>query len=264
MDWIEAIILGLVQGLTEFLPVSSSGHIAIGSEFFGIDPSQNLTFTVVVHAATVLSTLVVLWQEVSLLFRGFFQLKWNNETQYLTKIIISMIPVAIVGFFFKEYVEQLFGSGIFLVGCMLLVTSALLIFSYYAKPKQKESISYKDAFIVGLSQACAIVPGLSRSGTTIATGLLLGNRKENMAKFSFLMVIIPILGESLLDLLKGGFSASASGISTFALACGFIAAFISGLIACKWMINLVKKGKLIYFAYYCIAMGLFVIIYSQF
>ena len=263
MDWIEAIILGLIQGLTEFLPVSSSGHIIIGSELFGVDPSQNLTFTVVVHAATVLSTLVVLWHEVSLLLRGLFLFKWNDETQYITKIIISMIPVAIVGFFFKDYVEQLFGSGLLLVGCMLLVTATLLIFSYYAKPRQKEKISYKDAFIVGVAQACAVLPGLSRSGSTIATGLLLGNKRENIAKFSFLMVIIPILGESVLDLFKGGFSVSASGISSFTLVCGFLAAFISGLIACKWMINLVKKGKLVYFAYYCIAMGIFAIIYSQ-
>ncbi|MDR0661626.1 MAG: undecaprenyl-diphosphate phosphatase [Prevotellaceae bacterium] len=263
MSWIEAVILGLIQGLTEFLPVSSSGHIAIGSALFGIDASQNLTFTVVVHAATVLSTLVVLWHEVSLLFRGFFQFRWNDETQYLTKIVISMIPVAIVGFFFKDYVEQLFGSGILLVGCALLVTAALLIFSYYAKPRQKDKISYKDAFIVGLAQACAVVPGLSRSGSTIATGLLLGNKKENMAKFSFLMVIIPILGESVLDLFKGGFSTNASGVSIFTLMCGFLAAFIAGSVACKWMINLVKKGKLVYFAYYCIAMGLFAIIYSQ-
>ena len=264
MEWYEALILGLLQGLTEFLPVSSSGHIAIGSEIFGIEASQNLTFTVVVHSATVLSTIIVLWHEVALLFRGFFQFRWNSETQYLTKILISIIPVGIVGFFFKDYVEQLFGSGILLVGCMLLVTAVLLTLSQYLKPRQKSSISYRDAFLIGVSQSIAVLPGLSRSGTTIATGLLLGNKKENVAQFSFLMVIIPILGEAILDLLKGDFSAASSGISPLVLACGFFAAFISGLIACKWMINLVKKGKLVYFAIYCAIVGLATIGYSLF
>lgn len=262
MGWLEAIILGIVQGLTEFLPVSSSGHLAIGSALFGIDADENLTFAIVVHAATVLSTIVVLWSEVSVLFKGFFSFKWNEPMQMVCKILVSMIPVAIVGLFFKEHVEKLFGSGLALVGCMLLVTAALLAFSYYAKPRRKEEISFKDAFIMGVAQACAVLPGLSRSGSTIATGLLLGDKKEQVAKFSFLMVIIPILGESFLSLMKGEFSPENSGISTGALAAGFVAAFISGTLACKWMINIVKRGKLIYFAYYCVAAGLFAIIYS--
>ncbi|MDH6306627.1 undecaprenyl-diphosphatase [Parabacteroides sp. PF5-5] len=262
MSWLEALILGIIQGLTEFLPVSSSGHLTIGSTLFGLSGEENLTFAVVVHAATVLSTIVVLWSEISKLFIGFFRFKWNDETKMVCKILLSMIPVGIVGVFFKDYVEQLFGSGLLLVGCMLLVTAALLAFSYYAKPRVKEEISFKDAFIIGIAQACAVLPGLSRSGSTIATGLLLGNKKEQVAQFSFLMVIIPILGEAFLDLIKGGFSPETSGISTTALATGFLAAFVCGAIACKWMINLVKKGKLIYFAYYCVAAGLLAITFS--
>ncbi|MDL2256537.1 undecaprenyl-diphosphate phosphatase [Parabacteroides sp. OttesenSCG-928-G06] len=262
MSWIEALLLGIVQGLTEFLPVSSSGHLTIGSVLFGMSGEENLTFAIVVHTATVLSTLVVLWQEVAVLFRGLFSFKWNDETKMVGKILLSMIPVGIVGVFFKDYVEALFGSGLLLVGCMLLVTAALLAFSYYAKPRQKSEISFKDAFVIGLAQACAVLPGLSRSGSTIATGLLLGNKKEQVAKFSFLMVIIPILGEALLDLMKGGFSPAASGISYTALIVGFLAAFITGTLACKWMINLVKKGKLIYFAYYCVVVGAIAIVYA--
>ncbi|MDR0430192.1 MAG: undecaprenyl-diphosphate phosphatase [Tannerellaceae bacterium] len=262
MSWIEALVLGIVQGLTEFLPVSSSGHLIIGSALFGLSGEENLTFAVVVHAGTVLSTIVILWSEVSTLFKGFFSFKWNEETKMVCKILLSMIPVAIVGFFFKDYVEALFGNGLLLVGCMLLVTAALLAFSYYAKPRQKNEISFKNAFVIGLSQACAVLPGLSRSGTTIATGLLLGNKKEQVAKFSFLMVIIPILGEAFLDLLKGGFLPVESGLSTLALITGFLAAFISGAIACKWMINLVKRGKLVYFAYYCVVVGLLTIVLS--
>ncbi len=262
LSWIQALILGIVQGLTEYLPVSSSGHLAILGTIFGLNGEENLTFAVVVHAATVLSTLIVLYKEIFILLKGLFQFKWNEETQYLAKIAISMIPVGIVGVFFKDAVEDIFGSGLFLVGCMLLLTAALLMFSYYFKPKAKENISFKDAFIIGLSQALAIFPGLSRSGTTISTGLMLGNNKVNVARFSFLMVIIPILGEAILDLLTGEFSHAESGISSFALLCGFIAALISGVIACKWMLSLVAKGKLIYFAYYCIAVGAFVIIYS--
>lgn len=262
MSWLEALVLGVIQGLTEFLPVSSSGHLIIGSELFGLQGEENLTFAIAVHAATVLSTIVVLWSEVSTLFKGFFSFRWNNETQYVAKILVSMIPVGIVGVFFKDYVETLFGSGLLLVGCMLLVTAVLLAFSYYAKPRPKETISFKDAFIIGLAQACAVMPGLSRSGSTIATGLLLGNKKELVAKFSFLMVIIPILGEALLDLMKGGFTVEASGISAGSLVIGFVAAFVSGALACKWMINLVSKGKLIYFAYYCVIVGLGAIVYS--
>lgn len=262
MSWIEALILGVIQGLTEFLPVSSSGHLIIGGAFFGLSGEENLTFAIVVHAATVLSTLVVLWPEVSALFTGFFSFKWNKETQFIAKIVLSMIPVGIIGVFFKDYVEALFGDGLLLVGIMLLVTATLLTFSHYAKPRLKENIGYKDAFLIGLVQGLAVIPGLSRSGSTIATGLLLGNKRELVAKFSFLMVIIPILGEAVLDLLKGGFSPEASGISTTALAAGFCAAFVSGTIACKWMINLVSKGKLVYFAIYCALAGCCAIIYS--
>ena len=256
MEWFEALILGLVQGLTEYLPVSSSGHLAIGSALFGIEGEENLTFTVAVHVATVLSTLVILWKEIDWIFKGLFKFKMNPETKYVINILISMIPIGIVGVFFKDYVEEIFGSGLRVVGCMLLLTATLLSFSYYAKPRIKETISMRDAFIIGLAQACAVMPGLSRSGSTIATGLLLGNKKENLAQFSFLMVIPPILGEALLDILKGlNGEAVSSDIPTISLIIGFLAAFLSGCVACKWMINIVKKGKLIYFAIYCAIVG---------
>lgn len=262
MSEIEALVLGLIQGLTEYLPVSSSGHLTIGAALFGINGENNLTFTVAVHVATVLSTLVILWKEIAWIFKGLFAGKMNDETRYVVNILVSMIPVGIVGVFFKDKVEEVFGSGLFIVGCMLLLTATLLAFSYYAKPRQKEKISVKDAFIIGLAQAAAVMPGLSRSGSTIATGLLLGNKKERMAQFSFLMVIPPILGEALLDVvkaMKGGAEAAVGDISLSALAVGFLAAFVSGCIACKWMINIVKRGKLIYFAIYCAIVGAIVI-----
>ena len=262
MNWIEALVLGVIQGLTEFLPVSSSGHLAILGTLFGLSGEENLTFAVVVHAATILSTICVLWFEVSALFKGLFTFKWNRETQMICKLLLSMIPVGIVGLFFKKYVEALFGSGLLLIGVMLLVTASLLAFAYYFKPLQKEEISFKDACLIGLAQACAVLPGLSRSGSTIAAGLLLGNKKEMVAKFSFLMVIIPVLGEAVLDLKKGQFVMESSGISPWVLLCGFVAAFIAGALACRWMIRLVKNSKLIYFAFYCIAIGLFTVIIS--
>lgn len=264
MSWIEALILGILQGLTEYLPVSSSGHLAIGSALFGIEGEDNLTFTIVVHVATVLSTLVILWKEINWIFRGLFKFQMNEETRYVINIIISMIPIGIIGVFFKDYVEDIFGSGLLVVGCMLLITALLLTYSYYAKPRPKEKISMKDAFIIGLAQACAVLPGLSRSGSTIATGLILGNKKESLAQFSFLMVIPPILGEALLDGMKIVKDASMAGaeISTLSLIVGFLAAFISGCIACKWMINIVKKGKLIYFGIYCAIAGILTIILS--
>lgn len=262
MSWLDALILGIVQGLTEFLPVSSSGHLSIGSALLGTGGEENLTFAVAVHAATVLSTIVVLWKEVSILFKGLFSFRWNDQTQMVCKILLSMIPVGIVGLFFKDQVEAIFGSGLLIVGCMLLLTAALLAFSYYAKPRPKEKISFTDALVIGIAQAMAVMPGLSRSGSTIATGILLGDKKEQVAKFSFLMVIIPILGEAFLDLLKGDFSHGQSGISATALITGFLAAFVSGTLACRWMINIVKNGKLIYFAYYCLAAGLFAIVYA--
>lgn len=264
MNWIEALILGVLQGLTEYLPVSSSGHLAIGSALFGIEGEDNLTFTIVVHVATVLSTLVILWKEINWIFRGLFKFQLNEETRYVLNIIVSMIPIGIIGVFFKDYVEEIFGSGLLIVGSMLIVTALLLTYSYYAKPRPKEKISMKDAFIIGLAQACAVLPGLSRSGSTIATGLILGNKKESLAQFSFLMVILPIIGEALLDGMKIVKDASVAGaeIPTLSLIVGFLAAFISGCIACKWMINIVKKGKLIYFGIYCAIAGILTIIFS--
>lgn len=257
------MILGLLQGLTEYLPVSSSGHLAIGSYLFGIEGEENLAFTVAVHVATVLSTLVILWKEIDWIFKGLFKFKMNEETKYVINIVISMIPVGIVGLFFKDYVEEVFGSGLAIVGCMLLVTAALLTFSFYAKPRQKENIGWRDALVIGIAQACAVMPGLSRSGSTIATGLLLGNKKESLAKFSFLMVIPPILGEALLDVVKGLKGEEAfGGIDMLPLAVGFVAAFVSGCLACKWMIDIVKKGKLIYFGIYCAIAGVITLILS--
>ena len=256
MDWIQALILGIIQGLTEYLPVSSSGHLAIGSALFGIDGSENLAFTVAVHVATVLSTLVILWREISWIFKGLFKFENNAETQYVINILISMIPIGIVGLFFKDYVEQIFGSGLLIVGCCLLMTAALLIFSFYAKPRIKDTISKKDAFIIGMAQALAVLPGLSRSGSTIATGLLLGNKKERLAQFSFLMVIPPILGEALLDIIKAMKGQEVfGGIEPLPLIVGFLAAFISGCLACKLMISIVKRGKLVYFGIYCAIVG---------
>ena len=263
MDWFQALILGLIQGLTEYLPVSSSGHLTIGQEIMGISGGDNLMFDVAVHVATVCSTLVVLWSEIEWIVKGLFKCELNDETRYALNILVSMIPVGIVGVFFKDEVEAIFGSGLLIVGIMLLVTASLLAFSYYAKPRQKEKISLKDAFIIGVAQACAVMPGLSRSGSTIATGLLLGNKKERLAQFSFLMVIPPILGEALLDGVKAAKGVDVFGdIGTLPLIVGFVAAFASGCFACKWMINIVKRGKLIYFAAYCAVAGLVAIAYS--
>lgn len=263
MDWLQALVLGLLQGLTEYLPVSSSGHLTIGSYLFGLNGEDNLAFTVVVHVATVLSTLVVLWKEIDWILKGLFKFKMNDETKYFINILISMIPVGIVGVFFKEQVEEVFGSGLLIVGCMLLVTAALLVFSYYARPRQRENISPLHAFIIGLAQAVAVLPGLSRSGSTIATGLLLGNKKEKLAQFSFLMVIPPILGEALLDVVKGLNGEEAfGGIDALPLIVGFVAAFVSGCVACKWMINIVKKGKLVWFGVYCAIAGAATIVFS--
>ena len=263
MDWLEALILGLIQGLTEYLPVSSSGHLAIGSALFGLEGEENLAFTIVVHVATVFSTLVILWKEIAWIFKGLFKFEMNAETKYVINILISMIPIGIVGVFFKDEVEAIFGSGLFVVGCCLLLTATLLTFSYYYKPKNKPEITRTDAFIIGLAQACAVLPGLSRSGSTIATGLLLGDDKAKLAQFSFLMVIPPILGEALLDgvkLMQG--EAIAGDIPAVSLIVGFLAAFVSGCIACKWMINIVKRGKLIYFGIYCAIAGFVTLLLS--
>lgn len=265
MEWFEALILGIVQGLTEYLPVSSSGHLAIGAHLFGMSGEENLTFTVAVHVATVLSTVVILWKEIVWIFADIFKWKWNEGMKYAVNILVSMIPVAIVGLLFKDKVEEIFGSGLLVVGICLLVTAALLAFSYFARPRQRENISPLHAFIIGIAQALAVLPGLSRSGSTIATGLLLGNKKERLAQFSFLMVIPPILGEALLDvkdMAELGVSQAMAGLSPVALAVGFIAAFVSGCLACQWMVNLVKKGKLIWFAIYCAVVGIATIIFS--
>lgn len=250
MNWIEALILGLIQGLTEFLPVSSSGHLELGKALLGVNVEESLQFTVVVHGATVLSTIIVFRKDIIHLFKGIFPLQWNESNKYIVKILVSMIPVGIVGVFFKDHVKSFFGDGnVMFVGFMLLITASLLTFTWFAKSRDK-NISFKDAFIIGIAQALAVLPGISRSGSTIATGLLLGNKKEEVAKFSFLMVLIPILGENLLDLAGGEFTSNAS-ISPVVLTVGFLAAFSSGLLACSWMINIVKRGKLIYFAIYC-------------
>ena len=256
MSWFEAIILGLVQGLTEFLPVSSSGHLAIVKALFGIE-TADLSFEIAVHAATVLSVIVVFWKDILKLLEGLFKFKWNDETKYIAMLVISMIPVFIVGVFFKDKVEALFGNGLTVVGCALLVTAALLALSQFYKPRQKEINGWR-AFVIGCAQAIAVIPGLSRSGSTIATGLLCGVKRDQVTKFSFLMVLVPILGEALLDLLGGGFAASSVG--GLQLLLGFIAAFGSGLFACKAMIQLVKKASLGWFAAYCLIVGILCIV----
>ena len=265
MEWIEALILGIIQGLTEYLPVSSSGHLQIGQHLLGVNEVGGLTFDIVVHVATVLSTLVVLWKEVVWIFKGLF--KWegriNDEQKYALNILISMIPIGIVGLFFKDYIDEIFQGSLLIVGVCLLVTAFLLALTHFYKPKEREHISPLHAFIIGIAQAIAVLPGLSRSGSTIATGLLLGNSRKNLAQFSFLMVIPPILGEALLDfkhivapsaeyIAEHG---AAAQIPISALIVGFIAAFISGCFACQWMIAFVKKAKLIYFAVYCAIVG---------
>lgn len=266
MNWWEALILGLIQGLTEFLPVSSSGHLEIGQVLLGTTGEENLTFAIVVHTATVLSTLVVLWKEVAQLFRGTFTtMQWNKDKNYVAMILVSMIPVFIVGMFFKEQVENFFGSGLLLVGICLCVTAVLLYLSeWLSKRKAGEGheVGYKDAIIIGLAQAVAVLPGLSRSGTTIATGLLCGVKKESVTQFSFLMVLIPILGEAfleLLDILQGEVT---STLEILPMIVGFLSAFLSGCLACKFMINIVRRQKLIYFAIYCLCAGIFAIVYG--
>ncbi len=266
MSWWEALILGIVQGLTEFLPVSSSGHLEIGQALLGTAGEENLTFAIVVHAATVLSTLVILWSEVAQLFKGTFTtVKWNEEKNYVAKILVSMIPVFIVGMFFKDQVEAFFGNGLLLVGICLIVTAFLLWLSeYLTKRMNREGheVTYKDAIIIGCAQAVAVLPGLSRSGTTIATGLLCGVKKEDVAKFSFLMVLIPILGEAFLDLMKLISGEVTLGIGIAPLIVGFVAAFATGCFACRFMIDIVRRQKLIYFAVYCLLIGTFAIIYG--
>lgn len=286
MEWFEAVILGLLQGLTEFLPVSSSGHLEIGKELLGVETSDDLLFTTMVHAATVLSTLVVFRSQVWGLLKGFFtglkdwrivagadgkkMLQCNDETDYLLKICVSMIPILIVGVFFKDFVEDLFGS-IIVVGVALVVTAVLLFFSDMASRPGRKSvvvpentyrngISYWQAMAIGVGQSFAVIPGLSRSGTTISTGLICGVKREVMAQFSFLMVLVPILGETFLEIVGGEFGASSVGALPLIL--GFLSAFISGLFACKVMIALVKKAKLSWFALYCLIAALCIFIFA--
>jgi undecaprenyl-diphosphatase len=259
MNWLEALILGIIQGLTEFLPVSSSGHLELGKAILGINAEKSLIFTVVVHGATVLSTIVVFYKDIFKLLKGLRAFKWNEETIYISKIAISMIPVIILGIFFKEEIESFFTGNVMFVGFMLLVTSLLLLSTYITKRNERE-VSFIDSFVIGVAQALAVLPGISRSGATISTGLLLGNKKANIARFSFLMVLIPIIGANLKDISDG--AATENGIGVLPLLVGFFAAFISGLLACKWMIGVVKKGKLIYFAIYTFIIGSVAIIYT--
>ena len=265
MSWFEALILGIVQGLTEFLPVSSSGHLAIGKALFGIE-TADLSFEVAVHAATVLATLVVFWKDIVRLLQDLFKFKMNDGTRYILLILVSMIPVLIVGVFFKDYVEEVFGSGLLVVGCCLIVTAALLFLSETLSARRAAraeagdgaQMSWKSALWMGLAQSVAVLPGLSRSGSTIATGLLCGVKREEVTRFSFLMVLVPILGEAFLDAVGGDFAASSVG--GLELAIGFVAAFLSGLFACKVMIAIVKKARLRWFALYCVLVGLACII----
>jgi len=260
MNWLEALILGIVQGLTEFLPVSSSGHLELGKALLNVEAADDITFTVVVHGATILSTVVVFFREVWNILKGSFQFRWNEETRYVAKIIVSMIPVLFVGFFLDDYIESFFTGRIVFVGLMLLLTAVLLALAHFLGNRIKEgSIGYGSAFLMGIAQAFATLPGISRSGATIATGLLLGKNKKEVAQFSFLMVLVPIIGANLLKLNEIDTGAVAGSTVTIPLLTGFLAAFITGWLACSWMVNIVKKGKLIWFAAYCLVIGLLAI-----
>ena len=267
MNWLQALILGLVQGLTEFLPVSSSGHLAIGREILGVEAAQDLVFEITVHVATVLATIIVFRKQIWKLLCGLFKFKYNDETDYILKICVSMIPVFIVGMFFKDRVESLF-SSLLVVGLALVVTAMLLLFSdiyggrgKVADRQYRNGIGWWQALVIGIGQAFAVIPGLSRSGTTISTGLLCGVKRSDVAQFSFLMVLVPILGEAFLDLVGGDVASSSIGAGP--LLVGFLAAFVSGLFACKVMIALVKKARLRWFALYCAIVGLAVIIFTM-
>jgi undecaprenyl-diphosphatase len=253
MNWYEAIILGIVQGLTEFLPVSSTGHLELGKYFFGIDAESNFYFTLAVHGATVLSTIAVFWKDILNLFGGLFRFRMNEETTYVLKIFVSMIPVGIAGFFMKDIVENFFTGNMTVLGIQFLITALLLALPYFIKSRER-SISYADAFIIGIAQAFAILPAVSRSGATIATGLMLGNRKEEIARFSFLMVLIPVVGANFVEIISSEAVSDKTGFGVIAM--GFLAALISGYYACKWMISLVKNSRMIWFAIYCAIIGL--------
>ncbi|MCV6630062.1 MAG: undecaprenyl-diphosphate phosphatase [Flavobacteriaceae bacterium] len=261
MEIIDAIILGIIQGLTEFLPVSSSGHLELGKHILGANaiPQESLLFTVVLHFATALSTLVVFRKDVARILKGLLQFKKNDESVFSLKIVLSMIPAALVGVFLEEEMESLFDGNILLVGFMLIVTALLLYLADSAKNTQKE-VSYSNAFVIGIAQAIAILPGISRSGATISASVLLGNDKTKAARFSFLMVVPLILGKIAKDILSGELSFASDNI--VALSIGFVAAFVAGLFACTWMIQLVKRSKLTYFAIYCLLVGIIAIIVS--
>ena len=247
------MVLGLIQGLTEFLPVSSSGHVEIAKSLCGVDPDASFYFTVAVHGATVLSTIVVFRKEILSLVKGSLKFKMNEETSYTIKIIISMIPVMIAGLLLKDPIESLFNGNLVFIGLMLLVTSILLAAAHFMKRRER-SIGYKDAFIIGIAQAIAVIPGISRSGATISTGLMIGNKKDEIARFSFLMVLVPVIGANLLEIISGDVNMSSTGVGIIMI--GFITAFISGYFACRWMITLVKRSKLIWFSVYCAIVGL--------
>lgn len=271
MDWWQALLLGIVQGLTEFLPVSSSGHLVIVRDLLGADPEGFLDFTVAVHFATVLSTLVVFWKVILELLRGLFKFRYNDETDYVCKIVVSMIPVAVVGVLFRDRIAGLFGGeDVGVVPWFLLLTAALLMLSDFLSGRicrentHRNGISYLQALIVGVAQAFAVFPGLSRSGTTIATGLMSGVKREKMAQFSFLMVLVPIIGEQSLDLLKslGDGAPAGAGAGAAAIVVGAVAAFVSGLFACKVMIALVRKARLSWFALYCLVVAVLLFIFA--
>jgi undecaprenyl-diphosphatase len=257
MNWYEAMILGLIQGLTEFLPVSSSGHLEIAKSLFGINPEESFYFTIAVHGATVLSTLVVFRKEILQLISGSLKFKLNEETSYVLKIILSMIPVGIAGVLLKDPIEAMFNGNLVFVGSMLLITGMLLALAHFIR-KRERNIGYLDALVIGIAQAIAVIPGISRSGATIATGLIIGNKKEEIAKFSFLMVLIPVIGANLLEIFTGetGTGSTGSGM----ILTGFITAFVSGYLACRWMIGLVKRSRLIWFSVYCLIIGLIAVL----
>ncbi|MFD1314429.1 undecaprenyl-diphosphate phosphatase [Namhaeicola litoreus] len=261
MSFIEAIILGIIQGLTEFLPVSSSGHLELAKAIFGenLVPEESLTFTVVLHFATALSTIIIFRKDIFQIFKGLFQFKMNEEFLFAVKIIISMIPATFIGLFFEEEIASLFGDNILLVGLMLLITAGLLLFADRAKNTTKQ-VTFQSAFIIGIAQAIAILPGISRSGATISTSVLLGIDRTKAARFSFLMVVPLIIGKVGKDILGGEIDFTGEKFSV--MVAGFIAAFVAGLFACQWMIALVKKSKLSYFSIYCAIVGLIAITYA--
>jgi len=260
MEWYEALILGILQGLTEFLPVSSSGHLELGNVLFRTELEQNLTFTIVVHAATVLSTLVVFRKDIYQLLIGFFRFHWNAEAKYVVYIFLSMIPIGIAGLLFWRQLERLFNGNTLFVGFMLWITALLLLLSVKIRPKPGEMNAWR-ALLMGMAQAFAAMPGISRSGATISTGLIAGVSREEVTRFSFLMVLPPVIGINLVDIFTNVRGTSVQE-SFSVLGIGFIGAFLSGLLACAWMIRLVKKGKLIYFSVYCFAIGTLAIILS--